>query len=63
VVHEGVVELWGTITEERQGAALKVCAENIPGVKRVLNHLTWIEPVSGMILSSPDDERSADAKH
>jgi CBS domain-containing protein len=62
VVHDGVVELWGTITEERQGTALKVCAENTPGVKKVLNHLTWIEPMSGIILSSPDDERGAHAK-
>jgi CBS domain-containing protein len=62
VVHDGVVELWGTITEERQGAALKVCAENISGVKKVLNHLTWIEPMSGMILSSPDDRQGADTK-
>jgi CBS domain-containing protein len=63
VVHEGVVELWGTITEERQGEALKVVAENIPGVKKVANHLTWIEPVSGMILSSPDDQQGVGTKH
>jgi CBS-domain-containing membrane protein len=63
VVHEGVVELWGTITEERQGEALKVVAENIPGVKKVANHLTWIEPVSGMILNSPDDQQGVGTKH
>jgi CBS domain-containing protein len=63
VVNDGVVELWGTITEEKQGTALKVCAENIPGVKKVLNHLTWIEPMSGMVLSSPDDEQGAETKH
>jgi CBS domain-containing protein len=54
VVKNGVVELWGTITEAQQGAALKVCAENIPGVKSVVSHLTWIEPMSGMVLSEGD---------
>jgi len=49
-VKDGVVELWGTITEEAQGEALKVCAENIPGVKSVVSHLTWIEPMSGMVV-------------
>lgn len=54
VVKDGNVELWGTITEEAQGEALKVCAENIPGVKSVVSHLTWIEPMSGMVISEPD---------
>jgi len=63
VVRDGVVQLWGTITEEMQGEALKVCAENIPGVKKVVSHLTWIEPMSGMILSAPDeDARAGNAK-
>jgi CBS domain-containing protein len=54
VVKGGVVELWGTITESKQGEALKVCAENIPGVKSVVSHLTWIEPMSGMVISEDD---------
>jgi hypothetical protein len=29
----------------------------------VLNHLTWVEPMTGMILSSPDDELGAETKH
>lgn len=29
VVHDGVVELWGMIIDERQRDALKVAAENI----------------------------------
>jgi CBS domain-containing protein len=57
VVKNGVVELWGTITEDAQRQALKVCAENIPGVKSVVSHLTWIEPMSGMVISEPDDTK------
>ncbi len=59
VVKDGVVEFWGTITEESQGEALKVCAENIPGVKSVVSHLTWIEPMSGMVISEPEATTAA----
>jgi CBS domain-containing protein len=54
VVHDGVVELWGVIIDERQRDALKVAAENIPGVKAVNDHLVWIEPVSGMTIEPQD---------
>jgi CBS domain-containing protein len=50
VVHDGVVELWGVIVDERQREALKVAAENIPGVKAVNDHLVWIEPTSGLTI-------------
>jgi CBS domain-containing protein len=59
VVKDGVVELWGTITEEAQREALKVCAQNIPGVKSVVSHLTWIEPMSGMAIGDPDEDQRA----
>ena len=51
VVHEGMVELWGVIVDERQRTALTVAAENIPGVKAVIDHLVWVEPTSGVALS------------
>ncbi len=50
VVHDGVVELWGAIIDERQREALKVAAENIPGVRAVKDHMVWVEPTSGMAL-------------
>ncbi len=50
VVRDGVVELWGMIVDERQRDALKVAAENIPGVKAVKDHLVWIEPTSGITI-------------
>jgi CBS domain-containing protein len=52
-VRGGVVELWGTVTNERQRQALIVAAENIPGVKQVNDHLAWIEPMSGMLFEPP----------
>ncbi len=51
-VHDGMVELWGTILDERQRDALKVAAENISGVKSVTDHLAWIEPISGTVVES-----------
>lgn len=55
VVNGGVVELWGVIIDERQREALKVAAENIPGVTAVKDHLVWVEPVSGLTLDAPKD--------
>jgi len=55
IVRKGVVHLWGTLTEERQRQGIRVAAENTPGVKRVEDHLVWIEPVSGIALPSADD--------
>jgi CBS domain-containing protein len=54
VVHDGVVELWGAIVDERQREALIVAAENAPGVKAVKDHLVWIEPTSGMVVEPPE---------
>jgi osmotically-inducible protein OsmY len=55
VVMNGVVELWGAVIDERQRAALKVAAENVPGVKAVNDHTVWIEPTSGMIIEAPEE--------
>lgn len=55
-VHDGVVELRGCVLNDPQRQALKVVAENIPGVKSVEDHLVWVEPVSGMVINSPDDQ-------
>ncbi len=53
VVHDGVVGLWGIIADDRQRIAMKVAAENIPGVKAVEDHMTWVEPMSGAVIGPP----------
>ena len=40
VVHGGRVDLWGTVGDVAQREALKVLAENVPGVVKVEDHLT-----------------------
>jgi CBS domain-containing protein len=55
-VKDGVVELRGATTDERERSALHIVAENVPGVKRVVDHLIWVEPLSGMVIEPPDQE-------
>jgi len=54
VVRGGVVELWGMIVDDRQREALLVAAENVRGVKEVKDHLTWVEPTSGVVIEPRD---------
>jgi CBS domain-containing protein len=56
VVKDAVVEVWGTIFDERQREALIVAAENIPGMKSVHDNLVWVDPSSGMAVYAPDQE-------
>ncbi len=58
VVRDGVVELWGMIVDDRQREGLIVAAENIPGVKQVKDHLTWVEPTSGVVIEPRDEVHS-----
>ena len=56
IVKNGVAELHGIITDDRERQGLVVAAENVPGVKRVWDHLVWVEPISGMAFPSAEDE-------
>lgn len=49
-VHDGVVDLTGTVYDDGTRLAARVAAENVPGVKSVSERLEWIEPTSGMML-------------
>jgi len=59
VVRNGIVHLNGVITDERSRQASIVAAENVAGVRKVHDHLVWLEPTSGIYLDSPEDERKA----
>jgi CBS domain-containing protein len=52
-VKDGVVELNGAIFEEKERAALRVAAENVPGVRAVEDRLVWVEPVTGTVIEPP----------
>jgi hypothetical protein len=61
IVRNGIVDLGGVTTLERTREAAIVAAENVSGVKEVHDHLCWVEPMSGMYLNSPEDEKMAKA--
>jgi CBS domain-containing protein len=56
VVKNGIAELWGVITDERERQGIVVAAENTPGVQAVHDHMVWVEPMSGMAFPSTEDE-------
>ena len=56
IVRDGIVHLSGVITEERARQAAVVAAENVQGVKKVHDHLCWVDPMSGAYLNSHEDE-------
>jgi len=53
IVRNGIVEIWGTLLDERKRRALTLAAENVPGVKGVRDHLIYVEPMSGMGFGPP----------
>jgi CBS domain-containing protein len=59
VVRHGEVELSGVIADERGRQAIIVAAENVSGVKTVHDHLVWVEPATGVVMSSREDEAAA----
>jgi CBS domain-containing protein len=61
IVRDGIVHLSGVITDERSRPAAIVAAENVAGVKKVHDHLCWVETMSGMYLESPEDSEIAKA--
>ena len=53
-VANGVVTLSGAILDERERDALRVAAENVAGVKSVVDELVWVDPDSGAYLTAPE---------
>ncbi len=54
-VAAGVVDIWGTITNEEERHGIRVVVENTPGVKKVNDHLVYIEPYTGTVIEGPDE--------
>jgi CBS domain-containing protein len=57
-VADGVVDLNGVILDEKEREALRVAAENVPGVKAVEDHLVWVEPVSGTVIDPRQEDQT-----
>lgn len=50
IVKDGVVHLHGIVTDAKERDALRVAAENVPGVKAVMNRVEWCDVASGTVL-------------
>jgi Bacterial regulatory proteins, crp family len=51
----------GVVTAGHQREAAAVVAENTSGAKKMINHIAWIEPTSGVVLYSPEDQEPKSA--
>lgn len=63
IVRSGVVTLTGFVLNEHQRGALKVLAENVPGVKLVRDHMVWLEPISGTTIDPDDLQQRRGVQH
>src|SRR5258705_1081536 len=61
IVRDCIVHLSGVITEERSRQAAIVGAENVAGVRKVRDHLCWVDPMTGMYFMAPEDDGLAKA--
>ena len=52
-VVNGVVDLWGTISNDQERRAICVIAENTPGAKKVIDHLVFVEAYTGTVIEAP----------
>jgi CBS domain-containing protein len=49
-VAAGVADVWGSISSQEERRAICVIAENTPGVKRVIDHLVYVETYTGTVI-------------
>jgi CBS domain-containing protein len=54
-VTNGVVDVWGTITNEEERHGIHVIVDNTAGVKTVHDHLVYIEPYTGTVIEAPEE--------
>ena len=61
IVRDGIVHLSGVITDENSRQASIVAAQNVSGVRKIHDHMCWVDTMSGMYLESPEDAEMAKA--
>ena len=58
IVRDGVVTLSGGVPDPRQIEALRVLAENIPGVRAVQDEMVWCDYLSGAVVEMSERPRA-----
>ncbi len=62
IVRDGIVHLSGSLLDERARQAAVVAAENVQGVRKVHDHLCWVDSMTGLYSISPEDEEWGNVK-
>lgn len=52
-VKDGVVKLAGVLLDEQERKAIRMVAENVPGVRAIEDHISILEPFSRFVIQSP----------
>jgi CBS domain-containing protein len=55
-VRDGVVHLSGLVTNTHECEALRVAAENIPGVRAVHTQFDWCDMMTGSVIDMPEEQ-------
>lgn len=59
IVKDGVVDIWGSITDDSHRDAIVVAAENVPGVREVRDHLLLVPPYGAPMYQAGSDQSPA----
>lgn len=62
LVRNGVVTLSGAVPDPRQIDALRVLAENVPGVRAVKDDLAWVDYLSGAVVDMTETRPGPSAR-
>jgi CBS domain-containing protein len=60
-VTDGIVQFDGVVLDEHERTALRVAAENVPGVKAIVDRLVWVEPVSGTVIEAAGENPATES--
>jgi CBS domain-containing protein len=52
-VRNGIVELRGAVSDDRERVGLRVIAANTPGVRAVHDRLAWVEAIPDRVIEAP----------
>ena len=61
IVKDGVVHLSGLVTNAHESNALRVAAENIPGVRSVRTQFDWCDMMTGTVIDMQEEETAVPA--
>jgi hypothetical protein len=58
IIRNGVVQLFGTLSDQRERRGVRVAVENVPGVTGIEDHMVLIELLAGDLFEKPKTRSS-----